>query len=196
MFLDDIKNQVIGIDEVGRGAFCGPVVSCSILLSKEILNDKLVNEIRDSKKLSEKKRITLSNFIKSHSIFSIGKASNEEIDKLNILKATNLSMIRSYKKFETMGNQVKIDGIKTFHLNERTSFIKSGDNKSVSIAAASIIAKTWRDELMENYSKIYPMYRWEKNKGYGTGEHRKAIIKFGITRLHRKSFLVKLLRSW
>ena len=121
MFLDDIKNQVIGIDEVGRGAFCGPVVSCSILLSKEILNDKLVNEIRDSKKLSEKKRITLSNFIKSHSIFSIGKASNEEIDKLNILKATNLSMIRSYKKFETMGNQVKIDGIKTFHLNERTS---------------------------------------------------------------------------
>lgn len=195
MFLDDIKNQVIGIDEVGRGAFCGPVVSCSILLSKEILNDKLVNEIRDSKKLSEKKRITLSNFIKSHSIFSIGKASNEEIDKLNILKATNLSMIRSYKKFETMGNHVKIDGIKTFHLNERTSFIKSGDNKSVSIAAASIIAKTWRDGLMENYSKIYPMYRWEKNKGYGTGEHRKAIIKFGITRLHRKSFLVKLLRS-
>ena len=195
MFLDDIKNQVIGIDEVGRGAFCGPVVSCSILLSKEILNDKLVNEIKDSKKLSEKKRITLSNFIKSHSIFSIGKASNEEIDKLNILKATNLSMIRSYKKFKAMGNQVKIDGIKTFYLNERTSFIKSGDNKSVSIAAASIIAKTWRDRLMKNYSKIYPMYKWERNKGYGTGEHRKAIIKFGITRLHRKSFLVKLLRG-
>ncbi len=194
MFLDDIKNQVIGIDEVGRGAFSGPVVSCSILLLKEILNFKLVNEIKDSKKLSEKKRTLLSKFIENNSVFSIGSASNREIDNLNILHATNLSMIRSYEKFKNMKNLVKIDGIKTFFLNERTSFIKSGDNKSVTIAAASIMAKTWRDRLMEEYSKQYPMYGWEKNKGYGTREHQKAIIKHGITKLHRKTFLLKLLR--
>ncbi len=195
MFLDDIYNHVIGIDEVGRGAFCGPVVSCSILLSKDILKYDLVNEINDSKRLSEKKRIYLSKFIKQNSIYSIGKANNKEIDDLNILKATNLSMIRSFEKFKKTKNYVKIDGIKSFTLNNRTTFIKSGDQKSISIAAASIVAKTWRDKLMKNYSTIYPMYGLEKNKGYGTREHRDAIIKFGITKIHRKSFLINLLRS-
>ena len=191
--LDDIKNQVIGIDEVGRGAFCGPVVSCSVLLEKKILNNNLVFQITDSKKLSNKKRIILSKFIKEYSSYSIGVANNIEIDEMNILRATNLSMIRSYDKFKKTENLIKIDGLKTFSLNEKTTFIKNGDQKSISIAAASIIAKTWRDRLMTLYSKIYPMYGWERNKGYGTQEHRSAIKKFGLTKIHRKSFLSNLI---
>ena len=193
LLLDDIKNQVIGIDEVGRGAFCGPVVSCSVLLEKKILNNNLVFQITDSKKLSNKKRIILSKFIKEYSSYSIGVANNIEIDEMNILRATNLSMIRSYDKFKETENLIKIDGLKTFSLNEKTTFIKNGDQKSVSIAAASIIAKTWRDRLMTLYSKIYPMYGWERNKGYGTHEHRNAIKKFGLTKIHRKSFLRNLI---
>ena len=191
--MDDIKNQVIGIDEVGRGAFCGPVVSCSVLLEKKILNNNLVFQITDSKKLNHKKRIILSKFIKEYSSYSIGVANNIEIDEMNILRATNLSMIRSYDKFKKTENLIKIDGLKTFSLNEKTTFIKNGDQTSISIAAASIIAKTWRDRLMTLYSKIYPMYGWERNKGYGTHEHRSAIKKFGLTKIHRKSFLRKLI---
>ena len=193
LLLDDIKNQVIGIDEVGRGAFCGPVVSCSVLLEKKILNNNLVFQITDSKKLSHKKRIILSKFIKEYSSYSIGVANNIEIDEMNILRATNLSMIRSYDKFKKTENLIKIDGLKTFSLNEKTTFIKNGDQISISIAAASIIAKTWRDRLMTLYSKIYPMYGWERNKGYGTHEHRNAIKKFGLTKIHRKSFLRNLI---
>ena len=193
LLLDDIKNQVIGIDEVGRGAFCGPVVSCSVLLEKKILNNNLVFQITDSKKLSNKKRIILSKFIKEYSSYSIGVANNIEIDEMNILRATNLSMIRSYEKFKETENLIKIDGLKTFSLNEKTTFIKNGDQISISIAAASIIAKTWRDRLMTLYSKIYPMYGWERNKGYGTHEHRSAIKKFGLTKIHRKSFLRNLI---
>ena len=193
LLLDDIKNQVIGIDEVGRGAFCGPVVSCSIILEKKILNNNFVLQITDSKKLSHKKRVILSKFIKEYSSYSIGVANNIEIDEMNILRATNLSMIRSYDKFKKTENLIKIDGLKTFSLNEKTTFIKNGDQKSISIAAASIIAKTWRDRLMTLYSKIYPMYGWERNKGYGTHEHRSAIKKFGLTKIHRKSFLSNLI---
>ncbi len=193
LLLDDIKNQVIGIDEVGRGAFCGPVVSCSVLLEKKILNNNLVFQITDSKKLNHKKRIILSKFIKEHSSYSIGVANNIEIDEMNILRATNLSMIRSYEKFKETENLIKIDGLKTFSLNEKTTFIKNGDQISISIAAASIIAKTWRDRLMTRYSRIYPMYGWERNKGYGTHEHRNAIKKFGLTKIHRKSFLRNLI---
>ena len=193
LLLDDIKNQVIGIDEVGRGAFCGPVVSCSVLLEKKILNNNLVFQITDSKKLNHKKRIILSKFIKENSSYSIGVANNIEIDEINILRATNLSMIRSYEKFKKTENFIKIDGLKTFSLNEKTTFIKNGDQKSICIAAASIIAKTWRDRLMTLYSKIYPMYGWERNKGYGTHEHINAIKKFGLTKIHRKSFLRNLI---
>ena len=96
-------------------------------------------------------------------------------------------------KFKKTENLIKIDGLKTFTLNEKTTFIKNGDQKSISIAAASIIAKTWRDRLMTLYSKIYPMYGLERNKGYGTHEHSDAIKKFGLTKIHRKSFLSNLI---
>ena len=104
-------------------------------------------------------------------------------------------MIRAFKKLKRNGNLVKIDGLKTFFLNDRTTFIKNGDQKSICIAAASIIAKTWRDKLMKKYSKVYPVYGWERNKGYGTKQHREAIVKFGMTKIHRKSFLVGLMGS-
>ena len=192
MLLDDIKKQVIGIDEVGRGALCGPVVSCSILLSPKIIENDLVYEINDSKKIPEKKRNILAEFIKQNSTYFIGFATNKEIDKVNILQATNLSMRRAYDKFKWHNCLVKIDGTQIFELNKNTIFIKGGDSKSVSIAAASIIAKNWRDNLMLNYSKIYPQYSWDKNKGYGTKKHKEAIIKYGITDFHRLSFLKKI----
>jgi len=192
LLLDDIKKQVIGIDEVGRGALCGPVVSCSVLLSPKIIENDLVYEINDSKKIPEKKRNILAEFIKQNSTYFIGFATNKEIDRVNILQATNLSMKRSFEKFKLRNCLVKVDGTQAFELNKKTIFIKGGDSKSVSIAAASIIAKNWRDNLMLEYSKLYPQYGWDKNKGYGTKKHKEAIIKYGITDFHRLSFLKKI----
>ena len=192
-FFKDIDNETIGVDEVGRGALVGPVVSCAVLLSKEIKNYVLYKEINDSKKLTEKKRIMLSEFIKQNSIFSIGIASNIEIDRINILNATILSMKRALKKLSMPNNIIKVDGPKIFNFNEKTFFITKGDQKSVSIASASIIAKCYRDEIIKKLSVTYPFYQWEKNKGYGTKKHVDAIKKFGISHLHRKSFLSKIL---
>ena len=188
-FFEDVTNNIIGVDEVGRGALCGPVVSCSVLLKKEILQFDLVNQINDSKKISEKKRKTLSNFIKKYSTFYFGIASNLEIDEINILQATILSMKRSLKNFCNHKNKTKIDGQKTFHHSNNTFFIKKGDQKSISIASASILAKTFRDKLICNYGNEYPEYDLCSNKGYGTKKHFKAIKNFGITPIHRKSFL-------
>ena len=192
-FFKDIDNETIGVDEVGRGALVGPVVSCAILLHKKIKDDALHKEINDSKKLSEKKRIILSEFIKQNSVFSIGIASNIEIDRLNILNATILSMKRALKKLSISTNTIKIDGPKIFNLNEKTFFVKKGDQKSVTIAAASIVAKCYRDKVIKKLAVIHPFYQWEKNKGYGTKKHVNAIKKFGVSQLHRKSFLSKIL---
>ena len=187
------NNSLIGVDEVGRGALVGPVVSCAILLHKKIKDDTLHKEINDSKKLSEKKRIILSEFIKQNSVFSIGIASNIEIDRLNILNATILSMKRALKKLSISTNTIKIDGPKIFNLNEKTFFVKKGDQKSVTIAAASIVAKCYRDKVIKKLAVVHPFYQWEKNKGYGTKKHVNAIKKFGVSQLHRKSFLSKIL---
>ena len=192
-FFIDIDKKIIGVDEVGRGALVGPVVSCAILLNNKIKNNSLYKEINDSKKITEKKRIILSEFIKQYSVFSIGIASNIEIDRLNILNATILSMKRAIKKLSLPTNTIKIDGPKIFDFNEKTFFIKKGDQKSVSIAAASIIAKCYRDKIIEKLAVTHPLYQWEKNKGYGTKKHVDAIKKFGISHLHRKSFLSKIL---
>ena len=192
-FFEDVTNNIIGVDEVGRGALCGPVVSCSVLLKKEILQFDMVNQINDSKKNSEKKRKTLSNFIKKYSTFYFGIASNLEIDEINILQATILSMKRSLKNFCNHKNKTKIDGQKTFQHSNNTFFIKKGDQKSISIASASILAKTFRDKLICNYGNEYPEYDLCSNKGYGTKKHFKAIKHFGITPIHRKSFLRKFL---
>ena len=191
-YYSDLDNSVIGIDEVGRGALCGPVVSCALLLNDNIRQEKLFEEIIDSKKLSEKKRFEISMIIKRHSNFNIGMSNNKEIDKYNILNATNISMKRAYSKFKDTKFKVKIDGLGTFKLNNRTSFQVKGDQKSITIAAASILAKVYRDDLMIKLSSDYPQYNWLKNKGYGTKEHISAIHQFGISQYHRRSFLKNL----
>ena len=193
-FFSDINDYVIGVDEVGRGALCGPVISCCVLLRREISENILINEINDSKKISAKKRLILSKFIKKNSIFSLGEASSREIDSINILNATIKSMKRALKKFDGYPNIIKIDGQKIFNYNERTFFLKKGDSISVSIASASIVAKVFRDDLMLKYSREYPNYKWEKNKGYGTKDHFSAIKQFGLTPLHRKSFLKNFIK--
>ena len=187
-FYEDIHNNVIGIDEVGRGALCGPVVSCSILLKKSILNQNFIIEINDSKKIKEEKRFNIAKRIKKFSIFSFGMCSTTIIDKINILQATNKSMKKSFFFFKDFCNPVKIDGVESFFLNSNTEFIKKGDQSSVVIASASILAKCFRDSLMIKYSKMYPEYNFKSNKGYGTKDHLIAIKKFGITPIHRKSF--------
>ena len=187
-FYDDIEFNIVGIDEVGRGALCGPVVSCAIQLKKTILKQSFITEIDDSKKLKENKRNELASLIKKFSIFSYGICSNKIIDKINILQATNLSMKKAYENLRNTDNKVKIDGVKSFFLNDKTEFIKGGDSKSVVIAAASILAKSFRDAMMEKYSHEFPGYSLEKNKGYGSKSHLLAIKKMGITSIHRKSF--------
>ena len=191
-YYTDLDNSIIGIDEVGRGALCGPVVSCALILHENISQEKLFDEITDSKKLSEKKRMEISMMIKRHSKFNIGISDNIEIDRLNILNATTLSMKRAYSKFKNTNFKIKIDGLKTFELNDRTSFHVKGDQKSVTIAAASIVAKVYRDDLMIKLSSDYPQYGWLKNKGYGTKQHILAIKNYGVTKYHRESFLKNL----
>ena len=191
-YYSDLDNSIIGIDEVGRGALCGPVISCALILHKNISQEKLFDEITDSKKLSEKKRVEISMMIKRHSKFNIGISNNMEIDRLNILNATTLSMKRAYSMFKNTNFKIKIDGLKTFELNDRTSFHVKGDQKSVTIAAASIIAKVYRDDLMIKLSSDYPQYGWHKNKGYGTKQHILAIKNYGVTKYHRLSFLKNL----
>lgn len=195
IFFKDINDFVIGVDEVGRGALSGPVVSCGVLLKKEILNSHLIEEINDSKKLSPKKREILSVFIKENSFYSFGLANNKEIDQINILNATIISMKRALEKFENYNNKIKIDGQKIFDYNQKTFFIKKGDTSSVSIASASILAKTFRDKLMCEYAINYPIYNWDKNKGYGTKKHFLAIKRYGLSPLHRKSFLKNIIKQ-
>ena len=191
-YYSDLDNSVIGIDEVGRGALCGPVVACALILDENIRQEKIFEEITDSKKLSEKKRLEISMIIKRYSNFNIGVSNNIEIDRYNILNATNISMKRAYSKFKDTKFKIKIDGSETFKLNDRTSFHVKGDQKSITIAAASILAKVYRDDLMIKLSSDYPQYGWLKNKGYGTKEHIDAIHQFGISEYHRRSFLKNL----
>ena len=194
-FFEDINKNVIGVDEVGRGALCGPVVSCAVMLNQSIKKNDLFFEINDSKKLNINKRILLSEFIKKKSIYSFGLASNKEIDKMNILQATILSMRRALDYFKNFKNQIVVDGPKIFKSEEDIIFIKKGDQKSVSIAAASILAKCHRDDIMQKYSLNYPGYDWEKNKGYGTKKHINALKYLGKTNLHRESFIKKLFNN-
>ena len=185
---------VIGIDEVGRGPLAGPVASCACIFFDIQINDKELFFIDDSKKLSQKKRIIAIKEIyklkKQRKLqFSLGMASVEEIDKFNILEATKLSMRRAVKKLNLPPTQLIIDGNIDLQLKDYPSrSIIKGDQKSYSIAAASIIAKIHRDRYMHFLSKKYPSYAWSSNSGYGTKKHIEEIYRKGITTHHRKSF--------
>ena len=182
-------NNICGIDEVGRGCLAGPVYSGAVVLDQNTnFESKDFNQINDSKKLSEKKREKLFDYIIDISKFGIGICTVEEIDHLGIQEAVKVSMIRAVESLEIQPDHLLIDNMKLELDIPQTSIIK-GDQISKSISSASIIAKVSRDNLMKNQiSNNYPMYKFEKNKGYGTKEHMDAIKTFGITKQHRKSF--------
>ena len=174
-----------GVDEVGRGCLAGPVFSAAVILN----NDINTKDIKDSKKIPFRKRILLSEYIKKNSIYAVGTASVEEINKINILNASLLSMKRALSKLKLKPSMAYIDGLfipKNMEIKCK-AFIK-GDEKIISIAAASIVAKATRDLFMIKLGKKFPKYRWNKNFGYGTAEHIKSLRKYGITKHHRKKF--------
>jgi len=186
---------VAGIDEAGRGPLAGPVVSGAVLiLEKDFKEIKKIESVKDSKKLTEKKRGEVYlNLINNHKLkWGIGIVSEKVIDRINILEATKLSMIKAVKDLERK-NKIKIDyiildGKMKIDLNINQESIIKGDDKVFSISAASIIAKVTRDKIMIKYDKKYPKYNFKKHKGYGTKEHLKNIKKTGICEIHRKSF--------
>jgi ribonuclease HII len=178
-----------GCDEAGRGCLAGPVVAAAVILPKR-LNRDLRNGLNDSKKLSEKQRMHLAPIIKEKSMaYGIGFVSHEEIDQMNILNASFEAMHRAVRQLKVTPEWLLIDGnrFNPFEGIPHTCVIK-GDGKFLSIAAASILAKTARDLFMEEQGEKWPNYGWERNKGYPTKAHRKAIAEYGASPIHRKSF--------
>jgi ribonuclease HII len=183
--------NIAGTDEAGRGCLAGPVTAAAVIFPKD-LSLPLIN---DSKKLTEKQRYYLRPKIEKLAIaFGVAHVFQEEIDEINILNASIKAMQLALRKLSTQPSFILIDGnhFKPYN-NVPFKCIIKGDEKYQNIAAASILAKTYRDDLMINLDKGFPQYSWKKNKGYPTKEHREAIKKHGITDLHRKSF--KLLLS-
>ena len=178
-------NKKAGVDEVGRGCLAGPVFAAAVILSNKIN----VKDIKDSKKIPFRKRLLLSKYIKKNSIYAVGTASVEEINKINILNASLLSMKRALDKLKLKPSIIYIDGLfapKDLKIKYKT-FVK-GDEKITCISAASIVAKATRDVFMIRLGKKFPKYKWNKNFGYGTKEHLNGIRKYGITKHHRKNF--------
>ena len=175
---------IAGVDEVGRGPLVGSVITAAVILPKDYYNE----EINDSKKLTEKKRNKLYEEIMNHAIaVSIGESTNEVIDKINILEATKKAMKEAINNLSVKPQHVLIDAVKLDIDIPSTSIIK-GDAKSISIAAASIIAKVTRDNMMYELDKKHPEYDFAHNKGYGTKKHIEALYKYGPLKEHRKSF--------
>ena len=181
---------VCGVDEAGRGPLAGPVCAAAVILDQDVE----LEGVNDSKKLSEKKREALFDVICEKAVaYSIAFASVEEIEEFNILNATYLAMNRAIEGLKVKSDFALIDGNrvpKDIKINCET--VVKGDAKSLSIAAASILAKVTRDRLLLEYDKQYPEYNFAKHKGYGTAEHMEAIRKYGMSEVHRPSFLKKL----
>ena len=179
------KKIIAGVDEVGRGSLAGPVFSAAVILNKNI-NKK---NIKDSKKIPFKKRLLLSRYIKKNSVYAIGKASVTEINKINILNASLLSMKRALSKLKRKPSIAYIDGpFVPKNININCKAIIKGDEKLSCIAAASIVAKVYRDLFMIKLAKKHQKYSWHKNFGYGTARHLQLLKKHGITKHHRKTF--------
>ncbi|MBV0899273.1 MAG: ribonuclease HII [Wolbachia endosymbiont of Fragariocoptes setiger] len=177
---------IAGVDEVGRGSLAGPVISAAVIFTNRSI---IINGINDSKKLTPKRRQILYNEITSVAKFAIGSASVEEINLYNILESTKFSMKRALINLDLELDYVLIDGNQAPYVKWPVKTIIKGDNLSISIAAASIIAKVYRDKIMDNLHKEYPHYDWNHNKGYGTKKHIDAIKLHGITKYHRKNFM-------
>ncbi|TNE31636.1 MAG: ribonuclease HII [Alphaproteobacteria bacterium] len=182
-------DAVCGIDEVGRGPLAGPVIAAAVILPRP-LPPELSGHIRDSKKLSAAKRARIAAAIREFSVFSIGAACVEEIDRINILNATMTAMTRAFEglREQSFCNHALIDGNRAPKLPCKTLTVIKGDQTSLSIAAASIIAKEHRDALMRRLAEEHPEYGWDSNAGYGTKTHMEALKQHGVTAHHRRSF--------
>ena len=192
---DKEKGDILGVDEAGRGPLAGPVVAAAVKIHQYHDFFEMIN---DSKKLSEKKREELFDKILTYCDVGVGIASVEEIDEVNILEATFIAMNRAIedisKNSDVTFDTVLVDGNKLIKkYNGKQEFLVKGDAKSLSIAAASIIAKVTRDRIMLKFAEIYPEYHFEKHKGYGTKLHREILLEKGVLPIHRKTFLKKIL---
>ncbi|MBD2493261.1 ribonuclease HII [Nostoc sp. FACHB-280] len=188
--LAGMSGLIAGIDEVGRGALFGPVVAAAVILPADAFTQLIAAGIKDSKKLSSSKRAKLAAQICALATdWRIGFAATAEIDQINILQATLLAMKRAVLKLKVQPVICLVDGnqpMKDLHIPQQT--IVKGDERSLSIAAASIVAKVWRDELILRLAAKYPQYDLAKNKGYGSPKHLQALREYGASSLHRKSF--------
>ncbi|WP_457611111.1 ribonuclease HII [Lutibacter sp.] len=182
-----LKNKVeVGTDEAGRGCLAGPVVAAAVILPKNFKHPLL----NDSKQLTEKQRNLLRPFIEENAVaFEVSYIFEDTIDEINILQASILAMHKAIEKLKITPEHIIVDGnkFKPYKNIAHTTIVK-GDAKFMSIAAASVLAKTYRDEFMQKLDKEFPQYFWKKNKGYPTIQHRNAIREFGVTNYHRKSF--------
>jgi len=187
--------MLAGVDEVGRGPLAGPVVTAAVILSPD---DPYLGQYRDSKKVAEKKRLKLYHHIRKHAVaYSVSMATLDEIDQLNILHATMLSMRRSVQELSVVPAKVLVDGNRLPDLAIPAEAIIGGDDSVQEIAAASIIAKVVRDRMMAMYDVQFPGYQFAKHKGYGTKIHMDALRRHGPCPIHRKSFapIAKLLQG-
>ena len=177
--------KIAGVDEVGRGCLAGPVFAAAVILN----NNTSIKDIKDSKKISFKKRILLSQYIKKNSIYAIGVVSVEKINKINILNASLLAMQKALNRLKHKPNVAYIDGLFVpKNVNVKCKAFIKGDEKISCISAASIVAKVARDLFMINLAKKYPNYNWHKNFGYGTRDHFNSLKKYGVTKHHREKF--------
>jgi ribonuclease HII len=179
-----------GLDEAGRGCLAGPVVAAAVILPKDF-HDKLLT---DSKQLNAKQRKQLIDVVKNYAIdYAIAEVDHATIDQINIYKASVMAMHKAVDKLRTPPDHLLVDGNRfiSYPFIQHTCIVK-GDSKYFSIAAASILAKTFRDEWMQKAAEQYPGYGWERNAGYPTLEHRKAVLSLGPTEIHRKTFRVEL----
>ena len=187
--LNENIKYIAGIDEVGRGPLAGPVVTACVVMPY----DEMLSGVFDSKKVTKKNREKLFEEIKNKAIsYSISVKNQDIIDEINILNATKESMKESFNTLNIKPDLLLVDAVKLNICENEMSIIK-GDATSYAIACASILAKVYRDRLMEKYAKIYPNYDFENNVGYGTKKHIEAIKTFGITPIHRLSFLGKII---
>ena len=178
-----------GCDEAGRGCLAGPIFAAAVILDPE----RPIEGLNDSKKIPENQRFKLREIILEKALFyGVASVDNNEIDKINILNASILAMHRALDKLKKMPAHILVDGnkFKPYKKIAHTTVVK-GDGKYQSIAAASILAKTFRDDFMEDLHEKHPQFNWKSNKGYPTAEHIKALSKYGQTQFHRKSFHLK-----
>ncbi len=184
----DHAGPVAGIDEAGRGPWAGPVVAAAVILDPERLPDPLLSRIDDSKRLNRETREAVAALLMRHTAFGIGVAEVAEIDAINVLQATMQAMCRAIEALDAPVAVALVDGNYPPALPCAVRTVVGGDGLSLSIAAASIIAKVTRDRMMADLAVAHPGYGWERNAGYGTPEHAAALERIGITVQHRRSF--------